>query len=133
MMRKMILITLFSILCIVLPAPERAELYILKPIELTAYEALIKAVVMVESNGNINAYNAKENAVGAFQIRQCRIDDYNTRTGSNYTLKDCYDYEVSRKVFLYFAEGKSFEIAVKNWNGSGPLTISYWQKVQAYL
>jgi hypothetical protein len=79
------------------------------------------------------AFNALENAVGAFQIRQCRIEHYNKLTGKNYTLDDMYDFNKAKEVFLHFAAGKSFEKAAKSWNGSGPMTETYWQKVQKHL
>lgn len=97
------------------------------------YESLVKAIVSVESNGNPLAYNKAEGAVGAFQIRQCRIKHYNKLTGKNYTHEDMYDFDKAKEVFLYFAAGKSFEQAAKNWNGSGPMTINYWKKVQKAL
>lgn len=97
------------------------------------YEPLINAIIAVESNGNIKAYNKKENAIGAFQIRQCRIKHYNKLTGKNYTHEDMYDFNKAKEVFLYFAAGKPFEQAAKNWNGSGPLTAVYWEKVKKRL
>jgi hypothetical protein len=97
------------------------------------YYQLIKAVVHVESKGNDSAYNAKEGAVGAFQIRQCRVDHFNRLQGTNYILEDFYNYDLSLECFLFFAQGKSFEKAAKSWNGSGKLTIIYWDKVQSQL
>jgi hypothetical protein len=48
-----------------------------------AYGKLVKAVVQVESSGDTLAYNPAEGAIGAFQIRQIRLRDYNRRTGKN--------------------------------------------------
>ena len=97
------------------------------------YLKLIDAVVWVESRGDPYAYNDFENAVGAFQIRQIRVDHYNRLTGSVYQLSDCYDYELSKRIFLYFAHGKTLEKAAKDWNGSGPMTDDYWEKVRNLL
>jgi hypothetical protein len=97
------------------------------------YAPLVEAIVKVESNGNLKAYNKAEGAIGAFQIRQCRIKHYNKLTGKNYTHEDMYDFNKAKEVFLYFAAGKPFEQAAKNWNGSGPMTIKYWEKVQKAL
>jgi hypothetical protein len=44
-----------------------------------------------------------------------------------------YDYEISRKVFLFYTKGRNFEAVAKSWNGSGKLTIIYWDKVQKVL
>jgi hypothetical protein len=91
---------------------------------------------MVETMGNTLAYNEFENAVGIFQIRQVRIDEYNRRTGNNYCLEDMYDPRLSEKVFLYFASlagPYKFEKIAKAWNGSGPMTELYWKRIKEYL
>jgi len=98
-----------------------------------SYEPLIRAVYQWESSSGLNLYNKDENAVGPFQIRQVRIDDYNKRTGSNYILEDCYDYDLSKHIFLHYAYGKTYEQAAKNWNGSGPKTIKYWDEVKKLI
>lgn len=99
----------------------------------TAYDKLIDAIFNYESGRNPNAYNKKEGAVGGLQIRQCRIDHYNELTGKNYTLDEMYDFDKAKEVFLHFAKGKSYEQAAKNWNGSGPMTIDYWNHVQPLI
>lgn len=97
------------------------------------YLELAMAVQLVESNGNLKAYNSKEKAVGPFQIRPIRVKDYNQRLGTNYKLKDFFSYELSLQMFLYYANGKSYEIAARSWNGSGPKTVTYWKKVKTKL
>jgi len=97
------------------------------------WQPLIDAVVWVESRGDTFAFNEKEMAVGAFQIRQCRVDHYRRLTGLNYTLEDFFDYDLSREMFEYFARDKTFKQAAKDWNGSGPLTEIYWKKVKTFL
>lgn len=97
------------------------------------YELLADAIFQYESSCDSMALNRKEQAFGGFQIRQCKLTDYNNLTGSNYTLKDCYNLQLSRKIFLFFAKGKSLEMAAKRWNGSGPMTITYWNNVQKIL
>jgi hypothetical protein len=129
-MGTLITLIFLSLIC---KAPEYRTLLIAKEDRMTEFDPLIKAITWVESMNGKYVYNEKENAVGWFQIRECRIDHYNRLTGSNYTLNDCYDYELSKKVFLYFAKGKSFEKAAKSWNGSGRMTISYWEKVRRQI
>jgi len=105
-----------------------------QPIQIeSVYEPLVDAIFQHETNKNTLAHNILENAVGGLQIRQCRVDHYNKLTGSNYTLIDMYDFNIAKEVFLYFAEGKSFEQAAKSWNGSGPMTEIYWDKIKAIL
>lgn len=121
------------------PSPEQItkeqsyQFTILTNPQFRIYYPLIKAVVYVESRGNDSAYNPKENAIGAFQIREIRINHYNRLTGKNYTHDEMYEYDKALEVFLYFADGKSFEKAAKSWNGSGKLTIIYWEKVKHQL
>lgn len=99
-----------------------------------SYDALIRAVVAVESGGDASAYNQKENAVGAFQIRQIRVDHYNQLTGKNYSLADMFDYEISKEIFIYFAQREpTFEAIARRWNGSGTATDIYWEQVKAQL
>lgn len=133
-MRKMITILILSLIfSIPVFAPGVKVFYLLKEPSVNVYETLINAIVKIESNGNDSAYNTLENACGAFQIRECRIQHYNRLTGSDYALSDCFDYDISKRVFLYFAQGKTFEKASKDWNGSGPMTKIYWDKVQKAL
>lgn len=97
------------------------------------YEPLWKAVCEVESDNNVYAVNEKEQAYGIAQIRQIRLDHYNQLTGKNVTLTDCFDYNVSREVFMYFAlmyDTSEFETIARRWNGSGQMTVVYWGKVK---
>lgn len=100
------------------------------------YKKLIYAIGMVETRLDTLSYNPVEQAVGYFQIRPIRLEDYNIRTGSRYTMKDLYNYEISEKIFLYYASKAgpyNFERIARNWNGSGPKTIYYWNRVKKFL
>jgi hypothetical protein len=132
-MKKVVLIVLAFLLFRQLPAPEAKRLFIASASEINTYDPLIKAIICIETDHGRDFYNEKENAVGHFQIRQIRVDDYNQRTKSHYKLSDFYDYKLARKMFLYYAKGKSFEKAAKNWNGSGPMTEIYWKKVKYHI
>jgi hypothetical protein len=91
---------------------------------------------MVESMGDTLAVNLSEKAYGAFQIRPIRLQDYNQRTGKKYTTKDCFNFEISKEIFLYYAENISFpdyQSIARKWNGSGKMTLVYWRKVKKYL
>jgi len=118
------------------PAPglKAAFIFVSEPIDL--YERLIKAIVQVESLGDPLAYNLSEEATGAFQIRPIRLRDYNQRTGNNYKIEDCYNYEFSKEIFLYYAiltDFPDYETIARNWNGSGKATLDYWRKVKYHL
>ena len=82
------------------------------------------------------AYNPLEQAAGIFQIRPIRLTEYNKRTGRNYKMKDLYDYDISEKIFLYFADligPYDFEQIARKWNGSGHMTTYYWNRIKQYL
>lgn len=131
-MKKLLILFCLILLATKLTAPNRAECYILVSEPVKPYEALIKAVVMVESGGDNYAYNRREGAYGAFQIRAIRLRDYAKRTGKVYTLKDCFDYKISKSIFLYYCKG-DYESIAKQWNGSGRKTEIYWNKIQKLL
>jgi hypothetical protein len=104
-----------------------------------SYRPLIEALMHWESGHDPFALNRKEDAYGAFQIRAGKLEDYNKANGTNYILTDCYNLELSKKIFLYFTNHtlsgkpipqKSWEHAAKDWNGSGPMTITYWEEVK---
>jgi len=117
-------------------APDTKVTYILVSEPIDAYDRLIRAVVQVESAGDHLAYNIVEEAAGAFQIRPIRLLDYYQRTGNNYTLEDCYNYEISKEIFLYYARETGYpdyETIARNWNGSGEATLDYWEKVRLIL
>jgi hypothetical protein len=82
------------------------------------------------------AFNINEEAVGGLQIRPIRLLDYNQRTGKNYKMKDCYDFRISKEIFLYFAKlsgTNDYESIARSWNGSGITTLSYWVRVKSFL
>lgn len=134
--RKFIFGIFFFTLCLTAFAPSTNAMIIAVPLPVNAFSALIYATGMVETMGNVLAYNEFENAVGIFQIRQVRVDHYNRKTGSNYTLADMFNYSISEKVYLYFASHigpYNFEKIAKAWNGSGPMTELYWKRIKTYL
>jgi hypothetical protein len=135
-MVKSIFIILFFSLNLSASAPGSVSHIIATPAPYNPFKPLLYATGMVETKGNVMAFNQFENAVGIFQIRQVRVDDYNRRTGNKYKLSDMFDYSVSEKVFLFFASDFGpyhFEKIAKAWNGSGPMTESYWRRIQKYL
>lgn len=134
--RKLIFIVTFLLMSFRVAAPEANSFTIFEYPGIFAFTDLMYATAMVETMGNPLAYNEFENAVGIFQIRQVRIDEYNRRTGNNFALSDMYDPELSEKVFLYFAAHYgpyNLEKIAKSWNGSGPMTELYWKRIKEYL
>lgn len=136
-LRKIVFVTLLLLsFAFRVSAPSRGSLIILDSRPIEPYKRLIHAIGMVETRSDTLAYNPIEEAVGYFQIRPIRLKDYNKRTGSNYIMKDMFNYEISEKIFLYFADRigpYDFEKIARNWNGSGHMTINYWNRIKQYL
>jgi hypothetical protein len=135
-MKKLFLIIFLISLTIRVIAPNQNSLLIPEPPPIEPYKQLIYAVGMVEGMGDTTAYNVREMAAGYFQIRPIRVEDYNIRTGNQYTLNDMFNYEISEKIFLYFASQigpYDFEKIARNWNGSGAKTLEYWERIKEYL
>jgi hypothetical protein len=132
-MKKILLLFLLLMIHASIFAPATNHLVITTSAPVNIYERLMDAIVMVESGGDTLAYNALEEAYGPFQIRPIRLTDYNKKTGKKYRMRDCYRMSVSREIFLFYVDGRDFEVVAKSWNGSGPMTIDYWNKVKKYL
>jgi hypothetical protein len=133
---KLLLITSFLFVALKSVAPDSNTVMLLQPKPIEPFHELMYAIGMVETMGNVSAYNEFENAVGIFQIRQVRIDDYNRRTGNKYALEDMFNSELSEKVFLYFASQAGpyhLEKIARAWNGSGPMTDFYWKRIKTFL
>lgn len=132
-----IILLLIPIVCF---APSFNVINIPVGVQIRPFETLLKAVSTVESNGNSLAVNEKEGAYGNLQLRAIRLRDYEVRTGIKYTLEDCFNPEVSREIFLYYASqiGLDEERICREWNG-GPRgmlkesTKEYYLKVKALL
>ena len=132
-MKKVLLVIIFSCIMNMLLAPKSEALLVFISPEINYYAPLIKAITWVETKDGLFLYNPEEQATGYFQIRPIRLQDYNSRTGKMYTMNDLYDYNISKEIFLYYTQGRSYERVAKSWNGSGPKTIDYWKKVKAVL
>jgi hypothetical protein len=97
---------------------------------------LISAMIMVESGGNPNAFNPKEDAAGVLQIRPIMVAELN-RLGIEFSLDDRYSRTKSVEAFEKWVEIKNYtnpEVIARKWNGgpSGHLkstTLNYWRKV----
>lgn len=117
-------------------APACKSFNIILPSAVEPYKQLERAIGMVETVGDTLAYNPLEEAYGIFQIRPVRLIDFNHRTQSNYTRKDLFDYVVSEKIFLFYADQMgpyNIEKIARRWNGSGEQTDYYWDRVKELL
>jgi len=134
-MKRIIIITLFLALFQAICAPPLREAVICQPEEINPYEAITHAVTTIESSNGVNLCNAKEQAVGYFGIRPIRLEDYNKRTGQNITHAQCYDYEIGKRIFLYYASQVDYRdikgICIA-WNGKS-IYNKYFAKIKAVL
>jgi len=124
--------------CIKLSAPPPAKDFVILHEEpLNNLEAIWQAVIKVESNGSPDAFCIDINgqpSVGIAQIQPSRIAHYNRLTGKSYRLYDCFNEEISKEVFMFFARKIGNEDRlIKAWNGSGWRTEIYLTKVKKYL
>jgi hypothetical protein len=133
-------ILFFTLLFLLFPfrasSPNINSLVVFTPDAVEPYKKLIYAIGFVETMNNTMAYNPLEEATGIFQIRPIRLKDYNIRTGSNYKMKDLYDYNISEEIFLYFADQVGpydLEQIARRWNGSGNMTTYYWNRIKEFL
>lgn len=118
----------------ILYAPGFEALMIERSEAVNPFLTLWSAVKTVESSNNCDTINLSEGAYGCGQIRQPMLDDYNLANGTSLTLSDCLNEAVSRKVFIWHCmKFKSLEVAAKRWNGSGPATEIYWNKILKFL
>jgi hypothetical protein len=119
---------------VIAPSQEYLVIKEMPPIE--PFKKLMYAIGMVEVKGDTNAFNELEKAAGYFQIRPIRLDDFNIRTGNNYTMKDLFNYGISKEIFIYYATQigpYDLEKIAKRWNGSGAKTFEYWERIKRFL
>ena len=116
-------------------APGNNFVPVIAPEPINPYLPILNACIEVESKGNRFAYNPIEQSTGILQIRPIRLQDYNIRTGSNYKLSDCFDPDVSIKIFMFYVSKcdyrdiKGMAIA---WNGKSKEN-KYYSKVKKLL
>jgi hypothetical protein len=135
---KKIGLTVFLILSVVFKAssPCMDALIIFEAPPIEPYSKLVYAIGFIETMNDTMAYNPFEQAAGIFQIRPIRLKEYNIQTGMRYRMEDLFRYEISEKIFLYFADQigpYNFEQIARNWNGSGKMTTFYWNRIKQYL
>ena len=134
--KKIVSVTLLFLFSLRVFAPGSFSFIIIAARPAEPFQRLINAIGMVETKNDTLAYNPDEQAVGYFQIRPIRLVDYNARTGNDYSSCDLFNYEISEKIFLYYASHigpYDFECIARSWNGSGKSTIEYWKQVKKFL
>lgn len=86
---------------------------------------VLKAIIYVESRGDVNAISKNKQCVGILQITPILVKDCNQFVKSNkYTLKDRYDKSKSFEMFYliqkrYNKDG-NIKQAIYKWRGGSP-------------
>lgn len=135
-LKKIKIVCFFLFISFRAGAPVWNSLIIALPVASEPYKHLEYVIGMVETVGDTLAYNPLEEAYGIFQIRPIRLNDYNLRTRSSHSRKDLFNYQISEKIFLFYAERigpYKIEKIARSWNGSGHKTDVYWDRVRALL
>jgi len=134
---KMTLMIILILICRPASAPGFRELYIVKSERINEYDRLFKAICFIESSNRDSIVNPLEGAYGRAQIRKCRLDEYNSRTGKNYILTDCFNPDIAKEIFYYYCKGRSYEVISRAWvsgeSGSKKASEPYYQKVKKSL
>ncbi len=134
---KYLIFALFLSISGILYAPALDYTPMMAGIEINPFSELFTATCTVESGNDQNAINEKEQAYGAAQIRQCKLTDYNRQTRNHYSLADCLDPAISRRIYMHFAamyNPSELEQVSRVWNG-GPRgmekksTVQYWNRI----
>ena len=108
------------------------------------WEPVMKAIIQVESEGNTKAVRGK--SCGAMQITPILVAECNNilkgrNSKTRYTLRDRFDLEKSKEMFLLmqseFNPGNNVEKAIRAWNGGNNYnkkrTQRYFEKVMKEL
>lgn len=135
-MKKLILLLCFGIISSIAGPHNEKVIYIEESPVFRPLDALWDASVYVESSDNDNALNRLEGAFGCVQIRMIRLRDYNMRTGKSYKLQDCYNRQISKEIWFYYAtqfHHSNYESICKAWNGRGKSNRIYWAKIKKRL
>lgn len=109
------------------------------------WSKIMNAIIQVESRGNAKAHNANGDCIGILQItpilvKQCNIWLKNQKSSKRYTLKDRYDVEKSKEMFIMIQEhynpSHNVEKAIRLWNGGSNYSVKktngYYKKVMKY-
>jgi hypothetical protein len=133
-MKKMVLTIILILSISRLFAPCGPALFISKTEGINPYLQIWEAVKVIETGSTPDTINYIEGAYGPGQIRQAKLDDYNQAHGTNYTLMDCMNEGLSRKIFCWHcSKFNDIDLAIRRWNGSGPATYEYLKKIKTRL
>ena len=99
-------------------------------------ELMLQAIITVESNGKLDAYNKREQAVGILQIRPIMLKHANKIIGyEKYSLEDRWSKDKSIEIFWIVQESHnptmSLDQACHIWN-AGIADKRKWEITEKY-
>ena len=134
-MKKLLIVIILFFVWINLPSTGYKTFYIDRVESINPYKKLWSAVCQIESSNNPLAFSIDVNgkpSIGIAQIQESRLKDFNKATGKKYIHSDCFNPDISKEIFMYYASG-DYEHCAKSWNGSGKMTEVYWEKLTKIL
>jgi hypothetical protein len=109
---------------------------------------LILAIMLVESNADVNAIGDNGTAHGCLQLTEAYIKDAAEHANEDWTVEDAYSYEKSRMIFNAYMHRYATPERLGRWvtpediariHNGGPdgwkkeSTKEYWKKVKEVL
>ena len=103
--------------------------------QIKSWDRVINAIIQVESGGNPKARNPIGDCCGVLQITPIVVQQTNKilknkKSKKRYTLKDRYDVQKSKEMFVlmqeHFNPEHNVEKAIKGWN-SGDFNSPSWR------
>lgn len=112
--------------------------------ENSRWNNVIKAIVAVESGGDVNAKNgiyAGPMQISPICVKQCNQILESKKSKKRYTLDDRFNLQKSKEMFILIQEmfnpNNDIEWAIRSWNGGPKFSIkstnSYYNKVMAMM
>jgi hypothetical protein len=100
-------------------------------------ETLLRAIIQVESGGNPDIINFKEQAIGLLQIRDVMLKEVNRIVGyEKYSPKDCLDSLKSIQMYWLVQDchnpSGDYYTGARLWNGKSRRNL-YWKKVKRLI
>ena len=108
------------------------------------WSAVVDAIMMVESRGNVNARNGIY--CGPLQISPVLVKEVNNilkrrNSSKRYSLNDRFNMQKSKEMFViiqsYYNPNNNVERAIRMWQGGNNYKVArtqrYFEKVMSYL
>ena len=144
MMRK--IRTVFLLIAMIIAIPVVAQSQEKKEVE-KKWERVMNAIIAVESSGNSKAHNPNGDCAGILQITPILVKECNNllkkkKSSKRYTLRDRYNAEKSKEMFImlneHFNPEMNVEKVIKQWNCGfytpkwKSKSIGYYKKVMKH-